>query len=409
MSKKLIRGEIISPAGNIEKLKFAVKYGAGSVYFGGEELNLRAKAGNFSREKIEESILFCKQNNVKTLFLLNSFLQENDIDKAKKYINNLKGLDFDALMVSDPGMLMLIREAGIDCEVHLSTQMSTLNHLSLKFWKDAGFDRIVLGREVSLDEIKKIKDQTDIEIEVFIHGALCIAYSGRCLISRFLTGRDANQGDCAQPCRWNFSLREKRRPGLDLDFIEHTNGTELLSSLDLNMIGKIDEYVKAGVDAFKIEGRMKSLYHAANTTRIYKHAVELAGTDEFQKNMPFWKKELDLINHRPYTDDIFNEFDNLGFHDVPYVTGAQFLGYKISDGSAKKEVLIKTFSSIYKGESIDIIYPIKGKIIDDSYVIDDIIDNNGKSVETATQSNVFKIIFNKPVSDDGILRRVKKA
>jgi len=408
----MIKSEIVSPAGNFEKLKFAVLYGADWVYFGGEEFNLRIQAGNFSNEDIKKSIAFCKSHGVKTLFLLNSFLHEKDITLAREYINRIKDLDFDAIMVADPSMLMLLKEAGVKTEFHLSTQMSTLNHLSIKFWSEIGFSRIVLGRETTLDEIKMIRENTNIEVEIFAHGALCIAYSGRCLLSRYLSGRDANQGDCSQPCRWKYSLLEEKRPGNYMDIIEWgkqgetiTSGTEILSSKDLSLINRVRYYAKAGINAFKIEGRMKSLYHTANTTRIYKHALKLVNSPHYDKFLPFWNEELDLINHRPYTDDLFNEFGNLGFEGVPYIKKVMFLGYKTDENSIDKKIRVKIFNPIYKDETISAIFPIDKEIKDDDFIVTEITDSAGNSSRLARPGEIYTITFNKPVDDFAIFRR----
>lgn len=396
--------EIVAPAGNLEKLKMAVLYGADAVYFGGEDHNLRVQSDNFSRSDIEEAVRFSHDRGARTIFLMNAFLHEREIAGAEGYLAGLRGIDFDAIMISDPGMMALIRDAGLTCEIHLSTQMSTLNHLAVRFWHGAGIKRIVLAREASLEEIRMIKENTDAEIEVFIHGALCIAYSGRCLLSRYLTGRDANRGDCAQACRWKYSLVEEHRPDDPLDIIEGPRGTEILSSKDLCLIDRIGEYIQAGVDAFKIEGRMKSIYYTANTTRIYRHAIRMAGTAGFDEYLPFYRDELDLVSHRPYTVDLFKEFDSGGFAGIPYVNKALFLGYKSGtapDGSP----VITTHNPIYRNETIEAIFPITDTIRDRGFIVRDIIDDNGASVEMARPNASYKIIFDAEMGDYAILRR----
>jgi len=395
---------IVSPAGNLEKMVFAVKYGADNVYFGGDEFNLRIRAGNFTFEDMKTGVVYCKSMGVKTTFLMNAFLHEADIDSALEYAGKIKDLNFDSVMISDPGMLHVIRQAGIDADLHLSTQMSTLNHLAVKFWMDAGFKRIVLAREATVEEIRMIKKNTGAEIEVFAHGALCIAYSGRCLLSRYMQGRDANRGDCSQPCRWNYALVEQKRPGNYLDIIEHVRGTEIISSKDLCLIERLEEYIDAGVNAFKIEGRMKSLYHTANTTRIYKHAVKKTGTDEFNKFLPFWLNELDLISHRPYTSDLFSEFNRLGFDGVPYINKARFMACRHDDGQESCEVTVKTFNPVYKNEVLDGIYPIEEEILDREYRVLKIFTEDTE-VEMARPNEIYRIIFDKPVYKDAIFRR----
>jgi len=400
---------IVSPAGNREKLKFAVRYGADNVFFGGDLYNLRIQSQNFSFDDMKWAVDFCREHGVESTFLLNSFLHQADLKTASEYIDKIREMEFHSIMVSDPGMLMLLKEAGVDCHFHLSTQMNTLNDRSVKFWLDAGFSRIVLGREATIEEIRMIKRNTDAEIEIFAHGALCIAYSGRCLLSRYLSGRDANQGDCSQPCRWGYSLVEEKRHGDHMDMVEYASGTEILSSKDLCLLERLEEYIDAGVDAFKIEGRIKSLYHAANSTRIYKHAAEVAGTPEFEKNLEFWKRELDLVNHRPYTSDMFNEFDNLGFGGVPYINKALFVGYKIDDGKESETVLFQTFNPVRKGETLSAIFPIENGIIkDDNFKVEKIYYDDVVETEMARPKQMCRIVFDKPVADNAIFRRIQQ-
>ncbi|OHD70138.1 MAG: hypothetical protein A2W19_04945 [Spirochaetes bacterium RBG_16_49_21] len=400
-----IRPEIVSPAGSLEKLKFAVLYGADAVYFGGRRFNLRSQSDNLGNDEIRQALAFCKMRGVKTIFLMNSFLHEKDVPAARRFIGEIKEFEFDAVMISDPGMIELVRESGMKSQIHLSTQMSALNHLAVKFWKSAGIDRIVLAREAGVDEIKMIKDSTGAAIEVFVHGALCIAYSGRCLLSRYLSGRDANQGECAQACRWRYSLIEENRPGDHIDVIEHAAGTELLSSKDLCLVERLHEYISAGADAFKIEGRMKSVYYAANTARIYRHAAQFAGTEQFAEYLSFYRQELDLVSHRPYTDDIFNEFDNRGFTPIPYIKKAMFLGYNAGGASVGKQALIKTFNPIYLNDVIDAIYPIDGSIRDIQCCVTGIMDENGRSVDMARPGFTCRITFDTDLEEHAILRR----
>jgi putative protease len=404
--KKIRKAEILAPAGNLEKLQFAVRYGADAVYFGGNEFNLRVRAGNFTDGEMERSCEFCREAGVKTIFLMNAFLHEEDLSSARDYIKKMMKYSFDAVMVSDPGMLLLLREAGISAALHLSTQMNTLNHMAVKFWRDAGFSRVVLGREASLEEIRKIREHSDIEIEIFAHGALCVAYSGRCLLSRYLSGRDANQGDCAQPCRWDFRLVEEKRPGMYMDILEHDGGTEILSSKDLCLIDRLPEYMEAGVDSFKIEGRMKSLYHAANTTRIYAHARDLAGSPEFKMNLPFWRRELDLVQHRPYTDDLFNEFGEGPFTGVPYVRKAMFMGYKQGTGADSRQAIVRTGNPIYLNDELDGIFPIDKNIRDGRFRVMKILDSGNCEVEMARPNSTYTITFDRDVDDYAIFRKL---
>lgn len=391
--------EIVAPAGNREKMEMAVAFGAGAVYFGGPLYNLRIQADNFSPEELDSAITWCNGKNVRSILLLNSFLHEDDITIARNYLSEIAALRPDAVMISDPGMLELAREAGITADFHLSTQMSTLNHLSARFWHRAGFKRIVLGREASLEDVRNIAGQTDAEIEIFAHGALCIAYSGRCLLSRYLAGRDGNQGDCAQSCRWHFSLVESKRPGNYLDIIEHASGTEILSSKDLKLINLLDQYQAAGVSAFKLEGRMKSVYHAAQTARIYSHGARCAGTEDFASHLPFWNEELDLVNHRPYTEDLFNEFGGLGFTGIPMVKRAQFLGHKNGSGP------LQAANPFRVGDTVEAIYPIGEKIIDHQCRIQHIADECGVSHEMARPGQSYEVTCEPPLGDFAVIRK----
>jgi putative protease len=399
---------IASPAGSLEKLKIAAAYGADEVYFGGR-FNLRERSDNFSIDEINEALLFCGSRGVKAVFLLNSFLHENDIAEVREYIKSLREMRFDGVMISDPGMISIARESGAVWPLYLSTQMSTLNHQSARFWKEAGISRVVMAREATLDEIRMIKQESSTEIEVFCHGAVCVSYSGRCLLSRYMAGRDANKGDCAHPCRWRYALIEEKRPGSRMDFIEHCRGTEILASHDLCLARRLPEYISAGVDVFKIEGRMKSLYYAANTTRIYKHAVRTAVTGDFNEYTGFYLRELDSVSHRPYTDDIFNE----GFdpeRDMSYTRNVMFIGYTcdFDPHKAAETVRVKVFNPVRTGEMIDVIYPIADKIIDHEARVVAVYDDNGKKTDMARPALKFRIEFDRPIEANAIFRSAKE-
>jgi len=396
--------EIVSPAGNPEKLRFAVDYGADAVYFGGEMLNLRENADNFTSEKVAEAVELCRSRGVRSIFLLNSFLHERDIDAAREYVRSMAKIPFDAVMVSDPGMIAVVRESGMESEIHLSTQMSTLNHLAIEFWRTQGVTRIVLAREVTLDEIRMIRAHTDADIEVFIHGALCVAYSGRCLLSRYMSGRDANKGNCAQPCRWNYRLVEEKRPGEYFEVFENEHGTEILSSKDLCLLPQLPEYVKAGVNAFKIEGRMKSIYYVANVTRVYKAALQtIQSGGDFAALLPSYREELDLVSHRPFTEDLFNEFENK-FEPIPYVTKATYFGYV---DSSESDTLrnVKVGNPFRPGDELEAIFPpADGKIVHDKVRALEIFEN-GSVTDMARPDRIVQVRFDIPLADGAILRK----
>ena len=396
--------EIVSPAGNLEKLKFAVLYGAHSVYFGGDSFNLRDKSKNFSHQDIEEALRYCKAHKVKTTFLLNSFVHEDDINQLREYVKSIEHFDFDAIMISDPATLEIVQKSQLNCRIYLSTQMSTLNHLSANFWHRNGISRIVLARETTLDDIKKIRDSSSVELEIFAHGAVCISYSGRCLLSRYLSGRDANQGACSHPCRWNFALVEEKRPGFHLEIIEHKRDTHILSSKDLCLIHKINSFKDAGVNAFKIEGRMKSLYYAANVTRIYRHALDNPDLNNSFKD--FYNRELDLVSHRPYTDDLFNEFSDMENRDVPYIKKVVFLGY-ISNEEQTDNPVVKTFNPIRPGDIIEAISPLNGdNILDTELTVLEIRNKDTQQPDELARPNSESYIkFDKSIPGNSILRK----
>ncbi|HSV95348.1 MAG TPA: peptidase U32 family protein [Spirochaetota bacterium] len=401
-----VRPAIASPAGTLEKLEAAVRFGADEVYFGGKAHNLRSQSGNLSLDEIGRACDFCRERGVRTTFLLNSFLHENDVGGARAYIDEVRAFAFDAYMVSDPGMLMLLRDAGVETPVHLSTQMSTLNHPAARFWERQGVSRIVLAREVTLGEIRAIREHTGAELEVFVHGALCVSYSGRCLLSRFLSGRDANTGGCSHPCRWRYALVEEKREGNHMEIVEHARGTEILSSKDLCLIERIPEYVEAGVDAFKIEGRMKSLYYTANVTRVYRHAAEVAaGGGDYLAHLPRWIGELDLVSHRPYTADLWNEFEGMRFDGVPYVRKTLFMGYATGPGEHPNEVRVKTHNPIRTGDEIEAIFPVlDGDAGGDFFSVME-INEEEKSVAMAQPGKVYLFKLDKAVRPDAVFRK----
>jgi putative protease len=398
------RPEIVSPAGNPEKLRMALENGAGAVYFGGEMLNLRENADNFTRAEIAESVGFCHEKGARAVFLLNSFLHESNISAAAEYIETLKGIPFDAVMVSDPGMLMLVKKSGLSVQIHLSTQMSTLNHLAIDFWREQGVSRIVLARETTLEEIREIRKHTDADIEVFAHGALCIAYSGRCLLSRYMSGRDSNQGNCSQPCRWNYRLMEEKRPDEYFDITETESGTEILSSKDLCLIEKIPEYIKAGVNAFKIEGRMKSAYHTANITRVYNAAVQacLDGKD-YAALLPLFKEELDLVSHRPFTDNLFTEFDRK-FSPINYINKATYYGY-VASAHESGTADVRVGNPFKPGDTLEFICPSRGGGIENGEAKALEISENGALTDLARPDRTVSVKFDKAIPQYAIFRK----
>lgn len=301
MPQQFRKIELVAPAGNLEKLTIALHYGADAVYLGGEHYGLRAAAGNFSAEEMETGIKLAHQLGKKVYVTVNIFTHNDDLRHLPDYLQHLREIGADAVIVSDPGVVWLIKNQVPGLEVHLSTQANTTNWASCLFWLEQGVKRIVLARELSLAEIAEIQQRVPIELEAFVHGAMCMSYSGRCMLSSYLTGRSANQGECTHPCRWKYYLVEEKRPGEYLPLDEDARGTYIFNSKDLCMLEYIPELYEAGISSFKIEGRMKSIHYVATVVKIYRQAL-----DAFRQNPDQYKlqdsliKELQKVSDREY-------------------------------------------------------------------------------------------------------------
>jgi len=301
--------ELLMPAGSPEVLRVAVLYGADAVYIGGEMYGLRAKAHNFSKEDMQESIAFAHAHGVKVYVTANITAHNRDLAGVRAYFTELAEVGPDALIISDPGVFDIAREVLPDTEVHISTQANNVNYGTYRFWHRMGATRVVSARELSLEEIGEIRANIpdDLEIETFVHGAMCISYSGRCLLSNYFTGRDANLGACTHPCRWKYYIMEESRPGEYLPVEENERGTYIFNSKDLCMIEHIPELVKAGIDSFKIEGRMKTALYAATVARAYRRAIDdyFESEEKYYNNLPLYREEISKCTYRSYTTGFF--------------------------------------------------------------------------------------------------------
>lgn len=301
--------ELLVPASSLEVLKIAVVFGADAVYIGGEVFGLRAKAKNFTMEEMKEGIEFAHARGVKVYVTANILAHNEDLDGVREYFYELKNIGPDALIISDPGIFMIAREVCPEIDIHISTQANNTNYGTFLFWQKQGATRVVTARELSLKEIKEIRSKIpdDLEIETFIHGAMCISYSGRCLLSNYFTGRDANQGACTHPCRWKYSVVEEKRPGEYLPVYENERGTYIFNSKDLCMIEHIPEMIEAGVDSFKIEGRMKTALYVATVARTYRKAIDdyLESPEKYRKNMPWYLDQISNCTYRHFTTGFF--------------------------------------------------------------------------------------------------------
>ena len=301
--------ELLVPASSLEVLKTAVMFGADAVYIGGEAFGLRAKAKNFTSAEMAEAILFAHEFDVKVYVTANILAHNSDLEGARNYFAELKQLKPDALIISDPGMYMITREVCPEIDIHISTQANNTNYQTYRFWHQQGAKRVVSARELSLEEIRQIRDQIpdEMEIESFVHGAMCISYSGRCLLSSYFTGRDANQGACTHPCRWKYAVVEETRPGEYFPVYENERGTYIFNSKDLCMIEHIPELVSAGIDSFKIEGRMKTALYVACVARTYRKAIDdyFESEQKYHENMAWYKAEIAKCTYRQFTTGFY--------------------------------------------------------------------------------------------------------
>ena len=301
--------ELLIPAGSLEVLKVAVLFGADAVYIGGEVFGLRAKAKNFTLEEMREGVIFAHMHNVKVYVTANILAHNNDLQDAYKYFEELREVEPDALIISDPAIFTIAREVLPDMEIHISTQANNTNYGTFNFWYKQGAKRVVTARELSLEEIKEIRNNIpeDMEIETFIHGAMCISYSGRCLLSSFMAGRDANQGACTHPCRWKYSVVEESRPGEYMPVYENDRGTYIFNSKDLCMIEHIPELIEAGIDSFKVEGRMKTALYVATVARTYRMAIDdyKKSIELYKSRIDYYKAEIAKCTYRQYTTGFF--------------------------------------------------------------------------------------------------------
>ena len=303
------RPELLIPASSLEVLKVAVMYGADAVYIGGEAFGLRAKAKNFTKEEMIEGIAFAHKHDVKVFVTVNILAHNDDLTGVREYMEELRDIKPDALIIADPAIFTIAKEVCPDIEIHISTQANNTNYGTFNFWHSLGAKRVVTARELSLKEIKEIRENIpkDLEIESFIHGAMCISYSGRCLLSSFMAGRDANKGACTHPCRWKYAVMEESRPGEYMPVYENERGTYIFNSKDLCMIEHIPEMMESGIDSFKIEGRMKTALYVATVARTYRMAIDdyRKSKEYYESRIPFYKAEIAKCTYRQYTTGFF--------------------------------------------------------------------------------------------------------
>ena len=407
------RPELLIPAGSLEVLKIAVIFGADAVYIGGEAFGLRAKAKNFSMEEIREGIAFAHAHGAKVYITANILAHNADLDEVRAYFSELKELAPDALIISDPGVFVIAGEVCPGIERHISTQANNTNYQTYLFWHAQGAKRVVSARELSLREIAEIRKRIPdgLEIETFIHGAMCISYSGRCLLSNYLTGRDANQGSCTHPCRWNYTLMEEQRPGEYLPVFENERGTYIFNSKDLCMIDHIPELISAGIDSFKIEGRMKTALYVAGAARPYRKAIDdyMESQEKYRANLPWYREQIACCTYRQFTTGFFfgKPTQEAQIYDSStYVKEYTYLGTVEGFGEGGL-CRIRQRNKFSVGERIEVMKPDGENL---NVTVLKILDEEGNAMESAPHpKQALYIDFGIPLERYDILRRKEEA
>ncbi|WP_270366581.1 peptidase U32 family protein [Eubacterium ramulus] len=378
--------ELLIPASSLEVLKTAVVFGADAVYIGGEAFGLRAKAKNFSMEEIREGIAFAHAHDVKVYITANILAHNGDLSGVRAYFEELKEIKPDALIISDPGVFMIAREVCPEIDIHISTQANNTNYGTYQFWHQLGARRVVTARELSMAELKEIREKApaDLEMETFIHGAMCISYSGRCLLSNYFTGRDANRGACTHPCRWKYAIVEETRPGEYMPVYENERGTYIFNSKDLCMIEHIPELIDSGIDSFKIEGRMKTALYVATVARTYRKAIDdyLESPELYRKKMDWYLDQISNCTYRQFTTGFFfgkpDESAQI-YDNNTYVKEYTYLGI-IGECTADGLYRIEQRNKFSVGEQIEIMKP-DGRNI--PVVVRRIVDEEGQEMQSA--------------------------
>ena len=403
------RPELLVPASSLEVLKVAVIFGADAVYIGGEAFGLREKAKNFSMDDIREGIAFAHAHNVKVYITANILAHNADLEGVRGYFEELKEVGPDALIISDPGVFMIAREVCPEIDIHVSTQANNTNYATFNFWYQQGARRVVTARELSLVELKQIRENIpdDLEMETFIHGAMCISYSGRCLLSTYFTGRDANHGACTHPCRWKYSIVEETRPGEYMPVYENERGTFIFNSKDLCMIEHIPEMFDTGVDSYKIEGRMKTALYVATVARTYRKALDdyMEDPELYKKSMPWYLDQISNCTYRQFTTGFFfgkPDEDAQIYDSNTYVKEYTYLGI-VGEQNADGLYRIEQRNKFSVGEVIEVMKP-DGQNIE--VTVQKILNEEGEAMESAPHpKQVLYIDLGHTLEQYDILRR----
>ncbi|MBO5926261.1 MAG: U32 family peptidase [Clostridia bacterium] len=401
--------ELLAPAGNFSKLKTALYFGADAVYVGGKEFSLRAFSDNFSYEELLNAVNFVHEYGKKIYVTVNIFAKNSDFKRAEEYFKYLEKIGVDGVIITDPGFISLAKSVAPKLSLHLSTQANTLNKYSAKFWQDAGIERIVLARELSLNDVKEIREflSPKTELEAFIHGAMCISYSGRCLLSNYFNGRDSNRGECVQACRWEYSLKETSKDGDFYPIEEDEHGTYILNSKDLNLIEYIGEMASAGVCSFKIEGRMKGEYYLATVINAYRRAIdEYLRVGNAYKNNPLYLRELKKTFHRAFTTAYaFGENSKTVNYEGSQSSGnSKFIANVLGYDNARGLAVVEMRNRFAVGNELEILSP--SELFNKKFIVEKMYNEQGEEVIDAkiVQQKLY-IKTNLPLKEGDMLRK----
>ena len=398
--------ELLAPAGTMEKLQMALAYGADAAYLGGAQFGLRAFGGNFTNEEIRAAVNLAHGVGKKIYVTVNVFPHNDDLVSLPDYLRFLADVEVDAVLVADLGVFMLAHEVAPHLPVHISTQANNVNWRTVRAWQELGAERVVLARELSREEIREIRRHTDVELELFVHGAMCISYSGRCLLSSYFTGRDANRGGCAQSCRWKYALVEESRPGECYPIEEDARGTYIMNSKDLCLLPYLDEVVDSGIDSLKIEGRMKSVHYVASVVKAYRMALDACLTDTSYKVREEWLTELEKVSHRSYTTGFFfgktTEADQI-YGSSSYEQTSDFVGLVRAYDEKTKIAAVEQRNNMKLGQEIEIFQPVGAAF---RQKLAEMWDTEGQEIAAAPHpQQIIRMRMAQPVEVNSILRR----
>lgn len=399
--------ELLAPAGNMEKLKMALIYGADAVYLGGKAFGLRAFGGNFNYDELKEAVDFAHKLGRKVYVTVNIFPHNSDMEKLPEYLAYLNEIKVDAMLIADLGIFTLAKKYAPDTDIHISTQANNTNWVTVNTWADMGASRVVLAREMSLGEIRTIREKCPVELEMFVHGAMCISYSGRCLMSNYMTGRDANRGSCAQACRWKYALVEEKRPGQYFPIEEDDRGTYFFNSKDMCLLPHIGDVIDSGVDSLKIEGRMKSIHYAASIVKAYRAAIDSYCEDpEHFELKQEWIDELGKVSHRQYTTGFYynkpTEDDQI-YGTTSYEQTSDFVGLVLSYDEATGYAMVEQRNNMKKGQEIEVFQP---NLPGYRMILDEMYNDEGELIDVAPHpQQLVKMKMAQPVEPYTILRR----